>query len=243
MSDELVNKIINDMRDIPTDIPILVTLARINEPFLDKRIFDIAQKVNEQVPNASLIFFSNGSPLNDHALDRLGNVERVLVMNISFNDHRREQYEQTMSISYERTLDRLDALHGRLDIGSINFAVRVSRVSDGTKADQEFIDFVRHRWPRFDVANYRRANWLGQRTSIISSVPDAGCQQWFTLSFLADGRQTFCCLDSDGRFGSQKNVRDHHLLELYNMPGRLSLRKNILSRKDVKICSSCSLLA
>lgn len=243
MPSDLVSKIIQDMQDIPRDVPFLVTLARINEPFLDKRIFDIARKINDTLPHASLIFFSNGTPLTEQALDKLSSLERVLVMNVSFNDHRPSAYENVMKLPYLHTLERLDALHRRVESGDIRFAIRISRVSDGTPADQDFLQFVRLRWPRFDIANYRKADWLGQKHSAISPVPDSGCQQWFTLSFLASGQQTFCCLDSTGQFGSKKNIRDHHLLEIYNLPERLKLRENILSRKQVGICSNCSLLA
>jgi hypothetical protein len=243
MPDSLIEKIIRDMSDIPPQAPFHVTLARINEPFLDRRIFQIARQIEDSIPHASLIFFSNGSPLNKEALDKLVELKRIYVLNISFNDHRRDHYENIMRIPYETTVERLDDLHARIIAGSLNFGVRVSRVSDGTEADAEFIHFVRKRWPCFDVANYRRADWLGDVQTMVSQVPNAGCHQWFTLSFLADGRQSFCCLDSDGKFGTQKNVRDQHLLELYNLPSRRKLRETVISRLQVPICRGCSLLA
>lgn len=87
-----------------------------------------------------------------------------------------------------------------------------------------------------------RGDWIGQVNVVKSSIPDVGCTQWFTINFLADGRDTFCCIDSDAEYG-HSNVAIKHLLEIYNHPLRRHLRESALSRLDVGICRECSMLS
>lgn len=242
MSDDLIEKIIQDMTDIPQHLPITITLARINEPFLDKRIFDIAESINHRIPNGNLVLFTNGSPLNRVVLDKLALIKRVLVLSVSFNDHRPQEYEEVMKLPYQKTVERIDELHKRVVSGDIKFAVRISRVGDGTEADSEFVAWVKERWPLFDVANYRRGDWLGKVDTLKSSIPNVGCHQWFSIHFLADGKDAFCCIDSDADYG-YSNIADQHLLEIYNHPLRRYLRENILSRLDVGLCQSCPMMS
>ena len=243
MPDELIEKIINDLTDIPSSIPFHVTLARINEPFLDKRILSVAESINHKLPSASLILFSNVSPLTEKTLDRLAQLQRVYVFSLSLNDHRPAEYERIMRIPFERTLERLDSIYKRVEAGQFNIPIRVSRVADGTPNDSAFIEFVRNRWPLFDVVVYRKSDWLGAVKTEVSTVPNIGCQQWFTMSFFADGRESFCAMDSAGTIGNRGNVEKEHVLTLYNHPDKRRLRQNVLSRLDVEPCKRCSLMS
>lgn len=56
MPDALVEKLISDLGAIPVSHPFEINLSRVNEPFLDHRIFDIPARINERLPNASLVF-------------------------------------------------------------------------------------------------------------------------------------------------------------------------------------------
>ena len=243
MSDQLIAKILRDLEDIPKNVPFFVTLARINEPFLDKRLLSVARTINDRLPHASLILFSNVSPLINATLDQLAQLERVFVLSLSLNDHRRDQYEEIMRIPYARTMERLDTIHQRVVDGSFPIPIRVSRVADGTPVDEEFISFVHERWPRFDVVVYRKSDWLGAVETPYSPVPDIGCQQWFTMSFLANGKESFCAMDSDGSFASGGDVATEHVLSLYNHPSKRRLREQVLSRLTVDPCKRCSLMS
>lgn len=115
MPDELLDKIVSDIGDLDKSLPLTVTLARINEPFLDKRIFDLAEKIHRAAPQASFIYFSNGSPLVEKTLDRLEAAPATFCLSLSMNDHRKERYEEIMQLPYERALQRFDAIHARKD--------------------------------------------------------------------------------------------------------------------------------
>jgi hypothetical protein len=242
MADELISKIVSDIGDLNQAVPLTVTLARINEPFLDKRIFDVAAAISRAAPQANFIYFSNGSPLTDKVMDKLEASPATFCLSLSMNDHRKERYEQIMQIPYERALQRFDAIHARKASGGLKFWTRITRVADNSADDAEFIAWARERWPLFDVAVYRRANWSGQVSTLTSIVPDAGCFQWFTAGFYADGSDPFCVMDAEGRY-RHGDIRSQHLLEIYNHPARRRLREYITSRKVVDYCKACPLMS
>ena len=239
MSDELIAKIVSDIGDLDQSVPLFITLARINEPFLDKRIFDVANAINKVAPHAEFIYFSNGSPLVDDTLDKVEQLPRTFCLSLSFNDHRKSQYEEIMQIPYDRALRRFDAIHERKAKGSLPFWTRVSKVADNSEQDQAFIDFVAERWPLFDVSVYRRATWTGSVLTDSSVVPDAGCHQWFSIGFYADGSDPFCCMDANGKF-QHGDIKKQHLLEIYNHDFRKNIREKVTNRKDVAYCKGCA---
>src|SRR5579863_2971458 len=77
MSDALISKIIDQCRSLPSDLPLQIVPHRVNEPFLDKRMFDICKTVNDSLPNAEIQLFSNASPLNTKNLLKLAELKRI----------------------------------------------------------------------------------------------------------------------------------------------------------------------
>jgi hypothetical protein len=240
MPDEVLEKVIQDLEMIPRTLPIFIVLARVNEPFLDKRIYELVSALNERLPNAQLILFSNGSPLNDKALDRIEKFSNIYLFNLSFNEHRESDYEKVMQLPYSRTIRNLDALHTRLKSGSLNFPVRISRVGNQPEVDEEFISFAHQRWPLFEVAVSRRSDWMGKIEIPSAPVVSAGCTQWFGIGVHADGKIPFCCMDSEA-LHTQENILSGNLLEIYNRPTRRQIREHVISRQEVDICKGCHL--
>ena len=108
MSDELIAKIVSGIGDLDHSVPLFITLARINEPFLDKRIFDVAKAINRVAPQAQFIYFSNASPLVSNTLDKIEQLPQTYCLSLSLNDHRKARYEEIMQIPFERVLKRLE---------------------------------------------------------------------------------------------------------------------------------------
>jgi hypothetical protein len=241
MTDALIDKIINDLTQIPRNHPFEVNLSRVNEPFLDTRIFDIAAKVNNALPQASLIFFSNGTPLNDRNIQRLKDVRSVNRLNISLNEVSAERYQDLMQLPFANTVKALDAVYE----ANLPYPVVVSRVGDHSGRDQAFIDWVTARYPKFLPVVSPRSDWLGLKPDGDSehAVPEVGCTQWFKLHFLADGREAFCCIDAEGKWG-KGDVGTTSALEIYNTPERRAIRLSRVSRlQGGALCSSCPLFS
>lgn len=244
MSDDLYAKILDDLTAIPGSIPFDINLSRVNEPFLDKRIFTLSRAALDRLPNASLRYFTNASALNDANLDRLFELDRITSVNVSLNDHRPAEYAATMGLPFERTVRNLDALHSRLAVADRPFLLRVSRVCDGTPADQEYKRWVEGRWPLAQVFLRPRADWLGRVESSTlqpyqpKSILDAPCVQWFCLQVLASGQEAFCNWDSDGRHG-RMNAKDAHMLDIYNQPHKREKRERLDGRLAFEVCRGC----
>ena len=244
MSDALIEKFLDDLGDIPDHVPVAIVPARINEPFLDKRVLPLLQEAERRYSNTQSSIFSNGSTFTPKLIEGLSTLERIVLMNISFNDHRKDAYETTMGIPFDRTVRNLDALHEATVAGSFRAdAISISRVGDGTDADDAFLRWCDDRWPRFSARVSPRMDWLGEvDLNWVSPPPAVSCAQFFKLQFLASGRAAFCCVDSTGKHGVG-DLHDAHILEIYNHPVRRQLREEILTRDRVPQCGSCSVLA
>jgi MoaA/NifB/PqqE/SkfB family radical SAM enzyme len=241
MPTEIFEKIINDLKDIPKNHRFSMHLSRVNEPFLDSRIFSFYSMINQELPQVNVSFFTNASVLTENKIERIFEIKNVEFFVISFNDHRKTEYERVMKIPYERTIKHIDNLYQHKMKGDIKFPVFLSRVGDGTPADREFVQWCERRYPEFIVSVYPRGDWMGMTKTQNFETPDVGCRQWFQLHFLADGREAFCCIDAEGKFGFGGNVKLKHALEIYNSPERLNIRRSVQSRKELALCESCTM--
>lgn len=226
IDDALITKFIDELADIPADVPFSVNPSRVNEPLLDKRVLPMVFEIERRYANASTVLFTNGSTLTDATIERLCDLERLATLNVSFNDHRPDEYARTMRLDYARTVRHLDRLHGVVRRGGVPAeAVRLSRVGDGSRADDAFVAWCLDRWPAFQAKVVPRDDWMGDvAVDRVGRLPNVGCMQWFKLQILASGRAAFCCIDASGDRGGG-SFAERHLLELYNEPWRRKLRE------------------
>lgn len=241
MSDELIDKIISDLEEIPKDISFQLSPFKVNEPFLDKRLFAILGQINSRLPHANLAITSNASVINQKILDQLVQVKNVSYLWISFNDHREKEYEKVMALNYQNTIKRLKLIHENKSNSNLSFRVVLSRVEDRTNGDQEFIMWVRDNFPLFEVAVTPRGNWLGQKDVSIGEIPDVACNRWFELSITATGKVAHCCMDGKAEW-LIGDVTKQSVLEVYNHPDYRRLREEVLTRLDVSPCNQCTFL-
>ena len=172
MDDALIAKVVNDLADIPRLHTFQLSPFKVNEPFLDKRLFDLLDVFTARLPNAKLTLTSNASPITLDKLQRLAGFSNLDYLWISFNDHRQAEYESTMQLPYRRTIERLQMIHKAKAEGWLSLRVVLSRVGDGTAADLEFRQWVEKNYPLFSASIFPRGEWIGQAPSAnISSPP------------------------------------------------------------------------
>lgn len=243
MSDELIHKIISDLTDIPKHVPFQLSPFKVNEPFLDTRIFDILKTINRKLPHANITLTSNASPITPKALAKLARIENIEGLWISFNDHRPQQYEATMQLPWARTEERLNTIHQWLEDGRLNIPVNVSRVGDRSEADRDYVNYVKDRYPLFVPAIFQRGGWLGQVDGLDPNivVPDIPCGRWFELSIISSGKVAHCCMDGKCEW-SIGDVNHQHVLDVYNHPDYRKLREQTESRRDAEPCNTCTFL-
>ena len=243
MSDALIQKIITELKDIPPQLPFQLSPFKVNEPFLDTRLFDILDTVNRELPNASLTLTSNASPITAKNLARLSQIEKIGYLWISFNDHRKAEYEATMQLPYRRTIERLDMIHQAVAIGAFTPRVVLSRVGDNSPLDLEFQRWVQQKYPLFQTSIFQRGGWIGQVKDLQLNVPvpNVGCVRWFDLSITSTGSVAHCCMDGKAEWAIG-NVNDQHVLEIYNTPLYKEVRQYAITRMDAEPCNQCTFL-
>jgi radical SAM protein with 4Fe4S-binding SPASM domain len=243
MPDALIQKIITELKDIPNQLPFQFSPFKVNEPFLDTRLFDILQSINRELPNAQLTLTSNASPITAKNLARLGKIEKIAYLWISFNDHRQQEYEETMQLSYQRTVERLDMIHQAVASGTFKPTVVLSRVGDDSSVDLEFIHWVKAHYPLFQTSIFQRGGWIGQVKDLKLDipVPNVGCTRWFDLSIISTGQVAHCCMDGKAEW-VVGDVNQQHVLEVYNAPLYKEVRQHAVTRFQAEPCHQCTFL-
>lgn len=240
MPDELIAKIIDDLREIPPTVPFHICPFKISDPLLDKRLYDIIGMVEEKLPSASIFLATNGAALTENNIQKLAAAKRPLDLTISLNDHRQKVYEEEMGIPFERTIANLKRLHVKITHDQFHHRVAINRVSGKLEDDLAFIQWVKAEFPAFKVMVNPAGNWVGEVTSRThSQILPIGCIAWFQVSITATGDTALCCMDGLGEV-NLGNVKDMSVLEIYNSPKHRKYREGAMTRRDVAPCSQCT---
>lgn len=242
MSDSLIEKIIRDLGDVPKNLPFLISPFKVNEPLLDIRIFDVLATCNEQLPNAGLRIFSNGSTLTAKNLKKLARLKNIIHLWISLNHYQPEEYEALMKMPLKRTLKCLDVTHRMKGAGELPFDIVVSRVCDNTDTDRGFKTWVEQRYPLFKCIMVGQAGWLGDNDNpaVSLEVPEMGCARWYEINITSTGVVALCCMDGHAAYPIG-DVSKQHVLEVYNNPAYKKMREGSLNRSAYSPCNQCSL--
>ena len=242
MPDDLIEKIVGDLTAVPREVRFIIAPHKVSEPFLDVRLFDIPDLISTKLPNAGIYLSSNVAALTEKKMDDLGRHTNIGILTLSINSDDPEEYEAVMKIPFERTLSRLVALHERALAGAFSFPIRITRVTAGRDSDQSFLDWSKAHFPAFQATIFPRNDWIGTAVTpgAHDLVPDAPCHRWFDLSIMATGDVALCCMDGKGEY-PKGNVRTRHVLEVYNQPQLIELRKTLISRKQAgDPCNRCT---
>jgi radical SAM protein with 4Fe4S-binding SPASM domain len=237
---KLIDKIIDDLQKIPREIKFQLSPFAVNEPFLDKRIFEVLDKIALKLPNAQITLTSNASPLTPAILKKLSAYDLDYLW-LSIVDYRKEVYEEKMKLSYDRLLKRLEMIHKAKEKGWFPYRTVLSRLIDRSEHDQKYHDFFKSRFPLFEIALWPYANWLGKTdNAITSNIPNLPCEHWFEFRIDAKGIVQHCCMDghSDYPWG---DVNKQSVLEIYNNPAYKKLRQETFSRLETSPCNTCNL--
>jgi hypothetical protein len=249
MPDELFDKVIADLKDIPTDVPITIMPNLVNEPFMDRQMLDRLQTINRELPQADLHIFTNFNVLPSDFFERIPGIANLNTINVSFNAANQEEYERVMGIDFARTIDNLSrfmALNRERKVLSGPFIL--SRVADLTERDDAFAPQCRKLFPDFAAGeDYRthvknRTDWLGSIATEQSQIPyTLPCGAWFDINVFCTGLVPHCCMDAKGDYAIG-DVTRASLLEIYNSPRFRTYRETLTSRETAHPCNRCALL-
>ncbi len=250
MSDALFEKIMTDLEAIPRDHEFTITPGAVNEPFMDKKLFPRLRMINHRLPQAKLHFFTNLNVMHRDFAEQIGTIRNIELINVSFNAANAQEYESVMKIDFQRTVKNLKfIMELNRQIKFMQAPLVLSRVSDGTDADQDYEPQVRALFADFEVGQdyvfkvKNRTNWLNKLNLASSDIPfTQPCFAWFSLVIYNNGLVPHCCMDSDGAF-ALGDVTKNSVLDIYNTPDFKQLRASTVARSGAGTpCNQCSLL-
>ncbi len=241
MSDELIQKVLTDLTEIPQNVKFVLNPFKISDPFLEKRLPAIIEEAYGRMPNVSIVLATNGSALTEKNARKLEAVaKRPVPISISVNEYQADTYKQVMGLDFERTVANVRTLHDLAERGEFTQPVSVGRVSSNPQDDAAFMAWARQNFPKFGVVIKGAGNWIGDVASRTRDlVMPLGCVHWFGVSIMATGKLALCCMDAKGVV-ELGNVKDRSVLELYNAPELRRFRDGMKTRRDGAPCSSCT---
>ncbi len=235
MPDDLISRLIYEMSRFTK--PFFFSPFKVNEPFLDKRVIEILQLINSEVPLARLRLFTNGTPITAQLIYDINDLNNVEHLWVSLNSTDPVQYEKIMKLPFDATARKLDLLH---EFEEFRHRVVLSRVASlDHNENGDFMYYCRNRWPKFTATLIKRDGWLGDINAPVANIPDAPCSRWFELSICATGIVSLCCMDGHGKYAIG-DIKKNTLLEIYNHPFWRERREQMMSRKQIFPCSTCS---
>ena len=249
MSESLFEKILDDLSAIQPEVPTRIFPNIVNEPFMDKSLFERLRRINEVLPKTALLLFTNFNVLPKDFPDKLRGIANLEEINVSFNAATQEEYEAVMGIDFDRTVGHLKRLMAEnREARFLAQPIVLSRVSDGTSRDQSFAEDCRALFGGYeDGADYvshvkARTNWLGAMHDSQSPIPHAlPCSAWLDINVTCTGIVPLCCMDANLEH-SIGDANTTNLLEIYNSPAFRGLRESETAREALDPCGSCSLL-
>jgi hypothetical protein len=237
LSEALYRRLIDEVRAAGRKIKLCLMLQ--NEPFLDKRFFellDYAHRADDAVTSISTV--TNGSLLDDEKLDRLAAYERVF-LTISINATDRERYLRIHG------RDFWDRVHGRLARWTgprgrvrVSFVLDADSVADARRfqAYWQALGYNTRLMPinsRTGSADVARVHDMDESYGHCHYPVD-------TLNVLLDGTVILCCNDwrHEQRFG---NLTHQTISDVWNGPELRRLRRAAIegTLREFALCRGC----
>lgn len=238
LSDDMLDAIIHQMKSWRQ--PFFVSPFKVNDPLLDPRMEEFCHRIDNEVPQARIRFFTNGSMLTSYHVGWLHKLKHLEHLWVSLNSTDPDEYHALMGLKYPITQRRLDALHKDARYGLFRHPVVISRVAtDDLEKNAAFVAEVRRAWPTFEPLVIKRDGWLGAVTPGSPEVPKTPCARWFELNIIATGKAVLCCMDGKGEF-ELGDVTKQSLLEIYNQKQLQDRRLYAPDRRGIEPCACCT---
>lgn len=245
MTDETFDLILKKLKS-ESIRPLAFILNGFGDPLTDKKIFERIKRIKIDFPESVVKFYSNLGLADEKIIGELV-TSGLDEINISFNGYSKENYERTMGIGYEKTLDNLKKLIRKRKEEKSPLKIRLSMTlvsyNDGDEAG-----FIK-KWSRYvDSVSVNKVHTYNDSVSDVSGQKKINFKKlaypckyiWNTIVFGATGDVYLCCLDYEGEH-SFGNIREKGVLEMFYSENFERIRQKHLENdiKNIKICSAC----
>ncbi len=259
MTDELFNKIINDLAHYRLG---KLCMYLQNEPFLDRRWFDWVERATKELSFQRFEVSTNLSPLNEKNVLKLIEILKKVPHEVwlSFHGIDKESYEKVMGLNFERSLKNLETFcraaheHG-LRYRIHGFGEPLDRKKKGGNffSKEQYLEFFENfqkekNLPKLNVQFYKyhdRAGTISDDLSFNFRLKDLSkryCHRvdtWLHIRY--DGEIIFCC-DDYHRETVIGNIGRQTIMEFFRSEPYRNMRDMALGIKespDDFICKRC----
>lgn len=212
MTDNLFRKIVDELAGM--NYSGVLALYSNNEPFLDERIIDFQKYASDNLPNAFLSLWTNGSLLTlDKFMEIMQYLDRMVIDN--YNDNKEINTPELQKI--------YDLLQTDTSLGSrVHFWFRMQNEILSSRGGQA-------------------PNKEGMNDKDTVSVP---CPlPWRQLVIRPTGEISLCCNDALGKY-TLGNLNTQSIREVWTSEKYQQIRNEMLinGRKNLLLCSECDTL-
>jgi len=248
MPPELFRKIIDEAagHDVRRISPYLM-----NEPLMDRDLFDKVRYINETIPSCKVVVTSNGHFLTPPVVDRLLEMgDGIHELYISFQGIDRVSYEQTMrgNMDFERTLANVDHfLETQRSRGLERPKLWITMVDTSVIDARKAVAYWRSRGvaSKYTTLENRGGNIKDaetfSRTRAMSHY--TSCTRLFKQGYIMfNGDLVLCCVDYS-REQVLGNISTMSIHDVWNGPVAKEIRRRYLAREfgALPLCGRCKI--
>ena len=240
ISDETYSLILSQLADIAFDGEL--HLYGQNEPFLDRRIFDMIDKAHSVIPNAKIALISNFTVMNDSIIDRIMN-SHISYFSASIYSLKKEGYLKICGKdNFEKSfVNQIKFLKRYATNPFFSFAFYIMANNEFIQDDIEFCKYFIH-----DIAPVGFMDFYALLNTFNSKYTKPKHWKGFInnciydrLFFLNDGDVSICSIDAEKKMAIGNVHKDGHIRDLINNSTAKSIRRRVLFDTDNAHCNWC----
>jgi MoaA/NifB/PqqE/SkfB family radical SAM enzyme len=220
-----------------------------NEPFVDREIFQRIRYINQANPRAKVILTSNGSLLTPAVVEQILDLGAGLhELAISIQGIDPEAYEKTMrgGLKFDRTMANVDHLLSEMRRRQATRpAIWITMVDTEVIDARKAVEYWRSRGvnARYTMLENRGGNIADAESYAHHAEMDyfSDCTRLFKQAYIKfNGDLVLCCTDYDAKV-ILGNIREKSLYEVWNGEVACEIRRKFLTERigEISLCSVC----
>lgn len=230
IDEELFEKIINELKEIKYNSTIVLNLY--NEPLLDEKIIENIEKIKCNLPEAYVMFNSNGDYLTKNKLEKLKDVGNNAVF---ITLHANNEYDDKIQLL------RIEEFIKKLDLEILKKTIVPNKsITIESEYKEMQIKIMANNWEKYGSDRAGTIKKLEKKE--IRENPCMRPIREFTI--YQDGSVYPCCQFFPENKELMKlrigNINDESIFEIYSNEKLINFRKNMFNfSQKLPPCSSC----
>jgi MoaA/NifB/PqqE/SkfB family radical SAM enzyme len=222
-----------------------------NEPLMDKEMFDRIRYINGKIPDCKVVVTTNGHFLTPPVVDRILEMgEGIHKMYVSFQGIEKEAYEKTMrgNMDFDRTMANVEHfIETQRARGLTRPQLWITMVDTAVIDARKAVDFWRARGvaSKYTTLENRGGNIKDAESFSHSRAMSyyTTCTRLFKQAYIMfNGDLVLCCVDYS-REQVLGNITDSSIYDVWNGPVAKEIRRRYLAHEFDKLplCGNCKI--